>query len=135
MPKTDQLEQAIRVLSAIPYLGRLPPQTLAAAASSAARRAYDPGEVVFLEGEMLYNTKGEVPEGDYTIPIGKAELKREEDNLAALQKDYNNGEPERLGDERNYQKYLDRVADMKAAIARKESDIAAIKREISKLPQ
>ncbi|HJV95629.1 MAG TPA: hypothetical protein VJ608_06310 [Albitalea sp.] len=67
--------------------------------------------------------------------ILEAELKREEDNLAALQKDYNNGEPERLGDERNYQKYLDRVADMKAAIARKESDIAAIKREISKLPQ
>jgi pyruvate dehydrogenase E1 component beta subunit len=32
---------------------------------------------VFLEGEMLYNTKGEVPDGEYTIPIGKAELKRE----------------------------------------------------------
>jgi hypothetical protein len=67
--------------------------------------------------------------------ILEAELKREEDNLAALQKDYNNGEPERLGDERNYQKYQERVADMKAAIARKESDIAAIKREIAKLPQ
>ena len=52
-----------------------------------------------------------------------------------MQKEYNNGEPERLGDERNYQKYLDRVADLKAAIARKESDIAAIKRELSKLPQ
>ena len=46
-----------------------------------------------------------------------------------LQKEYNNGEPERRGDERNYQKYLDRVAEMKAAIARKESDIAALKRE------
>jgi hypothetical protein len=52
-----------------------------------------------------------------------------------MQKDYNNGEPDRLGDERNYQKYLDRVADMKAAIARKENDIAAIKRELAKLPQ
>jgi pyruvate dehydrogenase E1 component beta subunit len=30
-----------------------------------------------LEGEMLYNTKGEVPDEDYVIPIGKAELKRE----------------------------------------------------------
>jgi hypothetical protein len=63
------------------------------------------------------------------------ELKREEERLAALQKEYNNGEPERLGDERNYQKYLDRVADMKADIARKESDVAALKRELAKLSQ
>ncbi len=66
--------------------------------------------------------------------ILEAELKKEEERLAQLQKDYNNGEPERRGDERNFQKYQDRVAEMKAAIARKESDIAAIKREISKLP-
>ena len=66
--------------------------------------------------------------------ILESELKKEEDKLAQLQKDYNNGEPERRGDERNYQKYQDRVAELKAAIARKESDIAAIKREIGKLP-
>jgi SMC interacting uncharacterized protein involved in chromosome segregation len=66
--------------------------------------------------------------------ILESELKKEEEKLAQLQKDYNNGEPERRGDERNYQKYLDRVAEMKAAISRKESDIAAIKREIAKLP-
>ena len=63
------------------------------------------------------------------------ELKREEDRLAALVKDYNNGEPERKGDERNFAKYQERVADMKAGIARKEADIAALKREMSKLPQ
>jgi hypothetical protein len=62
------------------------------------------------------------------------ELKREEAKLAELQKDFNNGEPERKGDERNYQRYLDRVEEMKAAIARKQSDIAALKRELSKLP-
>ena len=62
------------------------------------------------------------------------ELQREEQRLAELQKEYNNGEPERRGDERNYQKYLDRVAELKAGIARKEADIAAIKREIGKLP-
>ena len=64
-----------------------------------------------------------------------SELRRAESDLAAMQKEFNNGQPERLGSERNYQKYLDRVADMKAAIARKESDIAAIKREIAKQPQ
>ncbi|WP_164886793.1 hypothetical protein [Piscinibacter defluvii] len=66
--------------------------------------------------------------------ILETELKKEEDALAALQKEYNNGEPERRGDERNYQKYLDRVAEMKAAIARKESDVAALRRELAKLP-
>jgi hypothetical protein len=66
--------------------------------------------------------------------ILESELRKEEGRLADLKKEYNNGEPERHGDERNYQKYLDRVADMKAEIARKESDVAAIKRELAKLP-
>ena len=65
----------------------------------------------------------------------RRELRRAETDLATMQKEFNNGEPERLGSERNFQRYLDRVADMKAAIARKESDIAAIKRELGKLPQ
>ncbi|MDP3084082.1 MAG: hypothetical protein Q8N44_10385 [Rubrivivax sp.] len=62
------------------------------------------------------------------------ELRREEIGLAALQKDFNGGEPERRGDERNFQRYIDRVAEMKAGIARKEADIAALKRELAKLP-
>jgi pyruvate dehydrogenase E1 component beta subunit len=37
----------------------------------------DDNPVCFLEGEMLYNTKGEVPEEEYVIPLGKAEVKRE----------------------------------------------------------
>lgn len=61
------------------------------------------------------------------------ELRREEERLVIMQKDFNNGEPERRGDERNFQKYQDRVSDMKASIARKEADIAAIRREMGKL--
>ncbi|MDQ8153713.1 MAG: pyruvate dehydrogenase complex E1 component subunit beta [Gemmatimonadota bacterium] len=37
----------------------------------------DDNPVVVLEGEMLYNTKGEVPDHEYVIPLGKADLKRE----------------------------------------------------------
>ncbi len=37
----------------------------------------DDNPVIVLEGEMLYNTKGEVPEAEYIVPIGKADLKRE----------------------------------------------------------
>jgi hypothetical protein len=66
--------------------------------------------------------------------ILEGELKREEDRLAAMRAEYNNGEPERQGNEKNYAKYQERVADMKSAIARKESDVAALKREIAKQP-
>ena len=37
----------------------------------------DDNPVIVLEGEMLYNTKGEVPDEEYVVPIGKAEVKRE----------------------------------------------------------
>ena len=62
------------------------------------------------------------------------ELRREEERLGSMQREFNNGEPERRGDERNFQRFLDRVAEMRAGIARKEADIAAIRREIGKLP-
>lgn len=65
--------------------------------------------------------------------ILEAELRREEDKLAALKRELNNGEPERRGDERNYQNYLDRVAQMRASLSRGEADIAALKRELAKL--
>jgi hypothetical protein len=64
-----------------------------------------------------------------------AELKRAEAKQADLLREYNNGEPERLGPEtRNNQKYLDRVTELKAALARNEADIAGIKRELSRVP-
>ncbi len=65
--------------------------------------------------------------------IVEAELRREEEALAALQKEFNYGEPDRQGDERNYQRYLDRVEEMRSAIARKQADVAALRRELSKL--
>jgi hypothetical protein len=61
------------------------------------------------------------------------ELKKEEARLAEVQKEYNNGEPERRGDERNYQKYLDRVQRLKEDIARTEGNLATIRRELSAL--
>ena len=67
--------------------------------------------------------------------ILEAELRREEDRLASLKVEFNNGEPERRGDEKNFLKYQERVADLKAALARKESDIVALKRELGKQAQ
>ena len=66
--------------------------------------------------------------------ILESELRKAEARHAELLKEYNNGEPERLGPEtRNHQKYLDRVAELKRSIERNESDIAGIKRELSRV--
>ncbi len=65
----------------------------------------------------------------------ESELKKAQDRQAELLKDYNNGDPEKQGSEgKNYQKYLDRVADMKAQIARNQSDIEGIQRELARMP-
>ncbi len=37
----------------------------------------DNNPVIFLEQKLLYKTEGEVPEGEYTIPLGKAAVSRE----------------------------------------------------------
>jgi hypothetical protein len=65
--------------------------------------------------------------------ILEAELKRAEARLADLQREYNNGQPERRGEEvRNVARYQERVADLKAQMARAESDVAGIRRELQR---
>lgn len=61
------------------------------------------------------------------------ELRDKEARLAELRREYNNGEPERQGGERNYQRYLDRTERLKEDVARAESDVASIRSEISKV--
>jgi hypothetical protein len=85
-------------------------------------------------GEMRVDPSQQRARDSDARRILDAELAREEERLTALRKDYNNGEPERRGDERNYARYQERVAEMKSSIARKEADIAALKRELAKLP-
>lgn len=67
--------------------------------------------------------------------ILEQELRRAEARQAELEKEYNGGEPDKIGGEaRNYQKYLDRVAELKASIDRNKADIEGIKRELGRLP-
>ena len=61
------------------------------------------------------------------------EMKVEERKLAALKQEFNSGEPERRGDERNYAKYQERVASLKDDVSRTEKNIEALKREIGNL--
>lgn len=65
--------------------------------------------------------------------ILESELKKSEARQAELLKEYNNGEPDRNAlDIKNPQRYVDRLADLKASIARNDSDIASIKRELGR---
>ncbi|RQO81314.1 hypothetical protein [Acidovorax sp. FJL06] len=67
--------------------------------------------------------------------ILESELRKAESRHAELVKEYNNGAPERNAlDLRNPQRYMERTAELKASVARSESDIAGIKREIARLP-
>jgi hypothetical protein len=65
--------------------------------------------------------------------ILESELKKAESRRQELAQEYNNGEPEKRGEEtRNHQKYLDRVADLKTSLQRIDNDIAGIRRELGR---
>lgn len=70
---------------------------------------------------------------DDRLEILAAELEKERARLASLKAEYKDGKPERLGSERNYQRYLDRVARLKADIDGVEGNVAALEREIAAL--
>ncbi len=61
----------------IPGLKVVIPSTPADAKGLLTASIRDDNPVVFLEHKLLYATKGEVPEGEYIIPLGKADIKRE----------------------------------------------------------
>ncbi len=64
-----------------------------------------------------------------------AELDKARQQQAQLRDEYNQGEPVKWAAEsRNHQKYLDRVAALKAAIERNERDIDSLQRELARHP-
>lgn len=71
-------------LSHIPGLKVVTPGTPYDAKGLLKSAIRDENPVCFLEGEMLYNTKGEVPEDEYVVPIGKADLKHEGEHCSII---------------------------------------------------
>lgn len=61
----------------IPGLKVVSPSTPADAYGLLRSAIQDPDPVIFMEHESLYGTRGDVPDEPYTIPIGKADIKRE----------------------------------------------------------
>jgi hypothetical protein len=61
------------------------------------------------------------------------ELKTEEDRLGRLKIEYNNGDPERRGDERNFALYQERTKRLREDLSRVEANVNALRREIALL--
>ncbi len=61
----------------VPGLKVVTPATPADAKGLLKSAIRDDNPVIFIEGEMLYNQKGEVPDGEHLVPLGVADVKRE----------------------------------------------------------
>lgn len=70
---------------------------------------------------------------DDRAKILQEELRVEESKLTSLKEEYKKGQPERNGDERNYQKYLDRTSRLEQDIRSTQENVDILKREIGKL--
>lgn len=72
---------------------------------------------------------------DDRMKILQEELRIEESKLRALEQEYKGGEPDRQGNERNYQKYLDRVARLEQEILLTTENINILRSELIRLSQ
>lgn len=66
-----------RWFTGIPGLKVVMPSTPYDAKGMLKQALNDCNPVLFIEHKVLYNSKGEVPEGEYTVPFGKAAIRRE----------------------------------------------------------
>jgi pyruvate dehydrogenase E1 component beta subunit len=68
----------------IPGLKVCAPATPADAMGLLKTAIRDDDPVVFIEGELLYNVKGEVPENEHLVPIGLADVKRAGEDVTII---------------------------------------------------
>jgi pyruvate dehydrogenase E1 component beta subunit len=68
----------------VPGLKVIAPGTAADAKGLLKSAIRDNDPVIVLEGEMLYNVKGEVPDGEHLVPIGNADVKREGSDVTVV---------------------------------------------------
>ena len=68
----------------VPGIVVMAPSTPADAKGMLKAAIRDPNPVLFVEHESIYSTKGEVPHGDYLVPIGKADVKKAGDDVTLI---------------------------------------------------
>src|SRR6202048_1360371 len=72
------------VFTHMPGLKTVVPSTPADAKGLLAAAIRDDDPVLFFEHKLLYDVQGEVPAGEYAIPLGKADIKREGDRVTVV---------------------------------------------------
>lgn len=72
------------IFTHIPGIKVVVPSTPADAKGLLLASIADNDPVIFFEDKTLYNMKGEVPEGHYIIPLGKADVKRQGTDLTIV---------------------------------------------------
>lgn len=81
----SQHSQALQSIYAhVPGLKVVAPSTPYDAKGLLKSSIRDNNPVVFMEAELMYGWKGEVPEDEYLIPIGKADMKREGSDVSLI---------------------------------------------------
>jgi hypothetical protein len=111
----------------LPGVTTIPTQMTRKSSSSAGKPASSPADFPRVDDSVQKARDSDRKQ------ILQEELKSEEKKLADLRAEYNNGQPERRGDERNYAKYQDRTATLKDDVARSEKNVEALKRELGNL--
>jgi pyruvate dehydrogenase E1 component beta subunit len=82
---TAQHSQVLEVWFAyVPGMYVVAPSTAADAKGLLKTCIRDDNPILFVENVLLYNDKGEVPDEEYTIPLGKADVKREGDDVTII---------------------------------------------------
>jgi pyruvate dehydrogenase E1 component beta subunit len=82
---TAQHSQVLEVWFAyVPGMYVVAPATPADAKGLLKASIRDDNPILFVENLLLYNERGEVPEGDHVVPIGQADVKREGEDLTIV---------------------------------------------------
>lgn len=109
------------------------PDVSIVSSTSGSRSSVLPEKTVAVPALPSVNASKQKARDEERKRILQDELQVEQSKLTELQREYNDGEPERLGGERNYAKYLERTARLKDELARTERNIEALKRELKML--
>lgn len=82
---TAQHSQVLEVWFAyVPGMYVVAPSTPADAKGLLKTCIRDNNPILFVENVLLYNEKGDVPDDDYTVPLGKAAVRREGDDITLV---------------------------------------------------
>ena len=133
--RVEFTDTARKGCKALDLPGYAPPPAPRASAPIPAVRPASPGPAAAVSPASFprVGTAQQRARDDDRREILNDELRIEQKKLADLRRDFNKGEPERQGNERNYAKYQERVASMRDEIGRTERNIQALQREIGNI--